>query len=360
MWECNFASEPADHKLIWLLFLKKVKWILAAALLGAVLGSGIYYLVNHVFAPPMEYQVSGEVYVEYEIVEGYGISLTCYNAETWNTMIQSDEFLDRIMAAVNEQGFFTSKELVKESMFVELVSDSRLLISHVTMEDPDLAVAVSHGLLRAIITFGEGQDGVKEIRIMSDPEQAAFKDKENRIISATITGAVLFVFFSVVVFLLYTAMDDSVYIPASFEKRYHIPSLETLSSPRLYADLTYLFKDLGKVAVLSMDEETPMEEVSHKLTKVYETVDGSLKKPEFIPFRNVEAHPLLTEEIRKTDACILVVGFGKHDGKKVERTISYLNRQDIKIKGALLWGTDEKLLSRYYGYHASNQKGIQL
>ncbi|HKM35131.1 MAG TPA: hypothetical protein VJY54_10370 [Lachnospiraceae bacterium] len=359
MWECNFASEPADHKLFWLLFLRKVKWILAAALFGAVLGSGVYYLGNQVFAPPMEYQVSGEVYVDYEVVDGYGISLTCYNAETWNTMIQSDEFVDRILATVNEQGFFISKELVKESMFAELVSDSRLLITSVTMEDPDLAVAVSHGLLGAIITFGEEQDGVKEIRIMSDPQQAAFEEKENRIGSAALTGAVLLVFLSMVILLLNTAMDDSIYIPASFENRYHITSLETLSSPRLYADLSYLLKDLGKVAVLSLDEEIPIEKVVDKLFKVYETGAKSQQKPVFVPFRNVEEHPLLTEEIRKTDTCILVAGFAKHDGKRIERTISYLNRQDCKITGGLLWGADEKLLSRYYGHKSANQKGIK-
>lgn len=360
MWECNYANEPADHKLFGLLFVKKIKWILFAALIGAVLGSGVYYLINQVFAPPVEYQVKGEVYVEYVIVDGYGISLTCYNAETWNTMIQSDEFMNLIMEAVKEQGFFVSRELVKESVFAELVSDSRLLITSVTMEDPDLAVAVSHGLLQAIVTFGEKQDGVKEIRMMSDPEQASALDAENRVGYAALTGAVLFLFLSTVIVMFNIAMDDSVYIPATFEKRYHISSLETLSSPRLFADLAYLLKNSTEVAVLSVADAVPIEEVTNELVRVYEADDSKKSTLKFIPFKNIEANPSLVEDIRKTDACILVAGYGRHDGKKIERSLSFLNRQDISIKGALLWGADEKLLSRYYGKQSDNQKGKQL
>lgn len=359
MWECNFSNEPADHKLFWLLFLKKMKWVLICSFLGALFMSAIYYLHRTVFAPPDEYQVQGEVYVDYVVVEGYGISLTSYNTETWNTMVQSDEFVDRIQTSVTGQGFSINRELLKESMYVKLVSDSRLLITTVTMKDPDLAVAVSHGLLQAIITFGEGQDNVKEIRIMSNPSEAAFVVQENRIFSRALTGAILGAFLSIVVCSLYIAMDDSVYIPSSFEKRYHIPALGTLSSKSLYMDLTYLLKDLNKVAVLALCKNIPIEEVTDQLSSLYDKGSERKQMPAFTPVLDVEEHPHMTETLRKAEGVILVAGFGRHDGKRIERTIAYLKRQDCNIIGALLWEADEKLLLRYYGSKKPNRKGNQ-
>ncbi len=342
MWECSYGDEPADRKLFWLLFIRKVKWILGAALIGAALGSGIYYLVNHVFSPATDYSVKGEVYVDYQVVDGYGISLTAYNAETWNTMFQSDEFINRILTSVNEQGFSVKEDLVKESILAELISDSRLLITTVTMKDSDLAVAVSHGLLNAILTFGEGEDGVKEIRVMSDPQTAVLEKRKSKIVSAAFTGAVLLAFVVACTVMLMITIDDSVYIPSSFEKRYHLTSLETITSPGLTADLSYLLKGVGKVAVISLNKQIPIEEVSEKLSSIY-------KGAEFIPFMNVEGPPALTDEVRNLDTCILVGRYGNHDGKQMEKTIAFLKRQDLQITGALLWGADEKLLSRYYG-----------
>ncbi len=359
MWECNFSNEPADHKLFWLLFLKKVKWVLICSFLGALLLSAIYYLHRTVFAPPVEYQVQGEVYVDYVVVEGYGISLTSYNTETWNTMVQSDEFMDRIKTSVTEQGFSISKELLKESIFVKLVSDSRVLITTVTMKDPDLAVEASHGLLQAIMTFGEGQDNVKEIRIMSDPSEAALEVQENRIFSMALTGAILGAFLSIVIVSFSIAMDDSVYIPQVFEKRYHVPALGTLASKSLYMELTYLLKDLNKVAVLALCKDIPIEDVADQLSSLYEIDSEGKQMPVFTPVLDVEEHPHMTETLRKAEGVILVAGFGRHDGKRIERTIAFLRRQDCNIMGALLWGADEKLLLRYYEPKKPNRKGNQ-
>ncbi len=359
MWQCNFSNEPADHKLFWLLFLKKVKWVLICSFLGALFMSAIYYLHRTVFAPPVEYQVQGEVYVDYVVVEGYGISLTSYNTETWNTMVHSDEFVDRIQTSVTEQGFSINRELLKESMLVKLVSDSRVLITTVSMKDPDLAVAASHGLLQAIITFGEGQDNVKEIRIMSNPTQAALVQQENRLISRALTGAILGAFLSIVVLSFCIAMDDSVYIPSSFENRYNVPALGTLASKSLYMDMTYLLKDLNKVAVLALCKDIPIEEVADQLSSLYDIGSERKQMPVFTPVLDVEEHPHMTETLRKAEGVILVSGFGNHDGKRIEKTIAYLRRQDCNIIGALLWGADEKLLLRYYGSKKPNRKGDQ-
>ena len=64
--------------------------------------------------------------------------------------------------------------------------------------------------------------------------------------------------------------------------------------------------------------------------------------------KDVWAADFKFDEIREEDAVILMVEAGAKNGKKIERVLQQLGRQDIKLCGAFLYNEDEKLIKHYY------------
>ena len=54
------------------------------------------------------------------------------------------------------------------------------------------------------------------------------------------------------------------------------------------------------------------------------------------------------DAVRKNDAVVLMVAAGNKNGKKIERIVEQLRRQDIGINGAFLYNEDKKLIKHYY------------
>lgn len=353
MWECDFADEPVDVKLLALFFMRKIWMCVAGILAGALLAGGGYFLKNVALAPEREYQTVGEVYVDYVWEDAYGISRSNLNEEEWKALVKTDVFVEDIVEQLAVQGILLEKPFVRESVDASLVSDSRIVTTTVVTDAPELSAAIGCALQKALLHFGEDNTRIERIRVLTEPVETRIVVHDIRTLQAAILGAVLGGLLSVGALLLYFVLDDSVYLPASFERRYHIPMLGTAASKDLAANLDYLLRGCTKAAVTAVEADIPVEEIAGLLQEkaADKAEEGEAKGRLLVSACGcVEAEPEKAEALRRADCVVLAVAAGRHDGKRIEKTLGFLKKQGVRVAGAFLWNADERLLKRYYGF----------
>ena len=348
MWECSYANEPVDVKLLWLFFLRKI-WIwISAVLAGALLLGGGYFVKNVVLVPEKEYQTVGEVYVDYVWEDAYGISRSNLNEGEWKALVKTDVFVDDILEQLAAQGIAAEKSFVRESVDASLVSDSRIVTTTVITDTPELSAAIGCALQEALLHFGEDNSRIERIRVLTEPVETRVVIHDIRTLQAAILGAVLGGLISLAAMFLCFVLDDSVYIPASFERRYKIPMLGTAASRDLAVNLRYLLRDCGNAAVTAVEQDIPVEEIVKVLQE--KTGGKGENRITLCACGCVDTEPDAVEGLRRADGVVLAVASGRHDGKKIEKVLAFLSKQDIKVNCAFLWDADEKLIKRYYGF----------
>ena len=355
MWECSFANEPVDFKLLVLFFLRKI-WIFAAAVLtGALLVGGGYFVKNVVLVPEKEYQTVGEVYVDYVWEDAYGISRSNLNEGEWKALVKTDIFVDYILEQLAGQGILLEKSFIRESVDAALVSDSRIVTTMVVTDSPELSAAIGSALQEALLFFVEDNSRIERIRVLTEPVESRIVVHDIRTLQAAVLGAVLGGLLSLAAMFWCFVVDDSIYIPASFERRYHIPMLGTAASKDLTANFHYLLREGGSIAVTAVSKDIPVEEVTAFLQEKAAATDGKTADKEVkggVLLRAcgcVEEEPKRAEELRRAKSVILVTASGRRDGKRIEKVLAFLKKQDVTVSCAFLWDADEKLIKRYYG-----------
>lgn len=348
----RYMREGIDLKRVFLL-LKDRLWIFAAAAIaGAVLGAGIYLLASLVFAPEREYQSVSKVYLNFSC-EPEDFNELSYNGYTWNDLMVTDPILNFTMESLPSE---VSREAVIEATKAEILSDIRLLTVTITTPQPELTAKIMEATQASLVHLGKADELFESIEIYSTegPAQIVW---DNRTVSAAVSGAVLALFVCIVAVGFWYIMDDSVYVGSDVEKRYGMPAIGvfTASEPgsfqsysnEIFANYTYLCRGNNKIALVSIDCGGDAEKAQQMLNKVL-----SMEKPvgEYIniPMAMPEDVPEVYEEIRKTDGAVLVVRFGSKNGKRIERALSNLQKQDCRVFGILLVEGNEKFLKNYF------------
>lgn len=360
MWEWSYAKEPFDMKLLVIRFIKNI-WIpVVAALLGAAIIGGSYFLVADVFGGPDTYEVTSTYYVEYGIAPETGNEYTYINYVSWNNWIKTDYFVENIWSCALEEGlepekYGIEKDDLKAFLFGDLPSDLHMPTSKVTTGDPELTKILSVAVEKAFGMFAEDQKEIENIKVV-DTTDVTVSDKNIRTFRACVLGGVLGAFFALIVMFLYYIADDGIYVPATFACRYGIPVLGTVAGygeemhlgKGTAEDVAYRFKECKTIAVTSVEEETDLKAVAALLQDM---------EKEFICIPSILQVPEAAEKLRETDGILLLAESGICNGKQIEKALYQLKVQDCKVEGVLLTGVDERLLKTYEltGYRGKNR-----
>ncbi len=353
MWECAYGKEPLDGKLLLLRLMKKIWVFFVAALLGAVVCGGIYYVSKIVLGEGTAYEATSTYYVDYGTDPLTDNTFTFINGTTWNDIwMKSDVFTDAILEKAGEEasailGSPLTSDMLKKYISADLPSDLRMPTTKVKTPDDRLTMILKTALEEVMVEFGSAgtQKEINSIRVVTSPAEAEKTIVDNRIVRACILGAILAVFFTFVVMVLLFVTDDSVYVPASFEYRYNIPMLGTLQSPELAANFGALFCGKSKVALVCVDEETAVTDVSVSLM---EKLGNAKKSTEFVNMPGLLTCPETLSKIKETDGLLLCIEAGARDGKRIEHILNLLKKHDIAVTAALLIHEDEWLQKAYY------------
>lgn len=341
MTEKEWMQEGFDLKLAALLYRRKIWISIVCALAGAAFAGGLYFLVHVVYAPAREYEAVSKLYLTFASDDD-GDAYQYYNGYTWNDLMGTEPILDKIMSNLPEE--FERMD-VRESIAADILSDIRLLTVTVTTHDPGRTEEIVRASEEALIRFGEEMIEFDKIEVIDhgQPELVVLEDETVR---AVIAGAVIGLLFSLLGLAFARVMDDSVYVPSDFEKRYPYPVLGVCFA--------------GKPELGRKELEEHIAFVSELTESVYEidTAEKTVKLPDgCMPSKGKTSNDGIAaaESMERDIGIILYIPYGRGNGKLLERWICEAKLYGCEILGAVIIGADEGLYRLYFSL--SGEKG---
>ena len=385
----KYTDETLNLRSFYLRFLKKI-WILPiAALIGAILAGGIYYLVTVTFGPERRYEAQARFHLTYSDdayirnAEGERV-LDWYNGATWTNFIFNDhDFLLELVKKLKEEGVDISQERMKvleaaggpdisnqlqalEEVGVDVIKDEskinvkgdiisneRFLLVTINETDKELVEKLTDAFIKSLESYPTYNESKAFESIVCMSKSDVYLEKaDNRMGVAIVFGAILAVVLAFFAVLLLDAVDEAVYVPEDCEKRYGCPVLGTVFagnevSELLRGELAGLYDkyaaDKENLLFISSDaaddasfSEKDLESVKKTLGSEY---DNKLSKVKAIS----------ASEIGAADGAILAVPYGKKNAAMTEHLISQLKKIECPVLGIIFTRADLKFIKRYYG-----------
>lgn len=350
MREGYYGKEPFDLRLTVLRLLVSLKQIIILTLIGTLIFGGGYYVKNVLMRTYRQYSATSAYKVDYTtppVASGdYFI-----NEATWNSLVQTNEFLTAVQEHITEETAVT-KEEIAGALSVKLPSDWNMPTTTVITEDETKSLCIARAVESAMQeNLAAYLDEVAAIRVMTNADMAQEVKPDVRPVRAFVLSAILSCFFVVVVFLLKETGEDGIWLPNTLYRRYGLKVLGTINSPEIAENIAYLFADKEEICVFAAGEGMDTTRVITQLEKVLreqtQEESGRLQK-KWVQLPSPRLCPESAQIIRKAEGTLLVVPAGRHAGKPLEYVLEYLQQQDCKVTAAILWDADEWLIKTYY------------
>lgn len=333
MWECDYAREPVNYRLFFLKLLKKI-WILPlAAVIGAVVIGGVYYVINMVIGDGYQYRARTIYYVKYA-ANADGEEADYYNYYTWQELLDTDYFVDGMYEAM---GGTLSKEYIIANVTATLEADYRYLYSQSISGDKQQSIAMEKKLSEIIVNFADIRDEIESIEVVDVADELSIEDVSLIYVGhSAVVGAIAGFIVAILGFIVCECVDTSIYLPATLEKRYHIPALGAPSMKEFEVNCKDILSD-KQTAVINLGD-----------------LDDEEIKAAFGSNADIEvcANPIEKSEeikiIKAKNCVVLAVKAGAHNGKRIERVIEQLARQGVKPTAFVLMKEDKWLIRKYY------------
>lgn len=359
MWEASYGAEPFDLRLTVLCVLRRLGLILAVTIAGTLLFGGGYYVKNVLLQPEPSYRAKSVYRVEYSVAEEKDVSTVHVNEMTWNTYMDTLQFLNEVRQYLPESRTYTDAEL-EGALNAVVESDLKVLATVVITNSPEESLEIAGAVESALVRdFAARISEVASISVMDPADEAEEVYPDVRPLRAVILSALLSFFFAVVIVLLKELGSDSIWLPATLRKRYGVQVPGTLCSPELAENIRYLFRGKKRIAVCPVQDEIDPVQVLKELQAACGELKPLWEETEWIPVPSPLLCPESCQTLRDAEGILLVLAAGGHAGKQLEYVMEYLKQQDCKLTGVLLWDADELLLAAYYGFRRKGEKSYE-
>lgn len=335
--ENEYMDRPADLKKIGLLIIKRI-WVFVVVILTSIVFTvGAYLIVKAVQYDGQYYLVSSDYYITFNLDE-HPNGVDYYNAYTWDSILRDDPIVDEVMELLPAD---YSREEVKASVVGRMLGDYRILTVDCTHKNPERAELIAQAYGDGLALFADKMDIMDAIELWSREECVAITE-ENLVYNAAFLGLLIGTVVAVFIVIFWNLLDDGIYVEGDFVNRFPILYLGVLTKKdtdyyrqELRDNLSYYLPE-GTYFVVSPDTITP----ENYITKLREI------NPYINDFVTAEGNTL--KKLRESDGVIVLLPWGKHNGNKCERLIRFLEKQDCRIKGAIVTDADNTFLNRYY------------
>lgn len=214
----ELENRTVDPKLVMLLFVRKISYVIIAAVIGGALCSGIYGLWYEKASGREQYLADSKFYIEFEENLEKDYFDYRYNGYTWNDLISTDLILGK---AMNELTEYSRKE-VDDCVEGEILSDLRLLTLHVSATTTDQVVRIQEVMNRVILDYVNEEEHITSIKMIRCDEPELVK-MDNHFMRVLLVGAVCFAILSVILILLGITVSEGIYLPQEAEERLLLP-----------------------------------------------------------------------------------------------------------------------------------------
>jgi len=347
--ENAYMERKLDLKKIWLLYWQRVWLVVVFTIAAAGIGAGAYNVVRSINSEGEFYRVSSDYYITFNEDEN---GVDYYNAYTWDTILRDDPVVDVVMDNLPDT---VSKDEVKAAVTGEMLGDYRILTVYADSKDPEFAKMIGEAYIKGLSQFADKISMIESIELWSQ-EEVALIVEENLTANATILGAVVGLVLGIIIWSIYYILDDSIYVEKDFSDRFTIPFLGMITrkgseicKQELKENLSYLLKGEEYYLVFaaknaSAEQPATVGGIQEKVSFVKELQDEHSAVKGILSLQREGL-----DTLRSSDGAILMIPWGSKNGKVVEKTVQFLEKQDCKIAGAVIYDAEDAFLKKYYG-----------
>ncbi|MEG1847967.1 MAG: hypothetical protein RR238_05800 [Lachnospiraceae bacterium] len=342
----QYGTEPADLKLLAIRLSRKIWIVIVVALWGGMLFGAGYFIKHVVMAPEPQYKTDSLLYVDFvedEDLDGKPKYYT-YNEAGWAGFVKTDTILDKAIPHLTNP---LLKEELRASVEAKVDSDYRFVELTVTHPKAVVALDIAHAMEQAFTEFAGEMQEIEQIRVMTratEPQRVLIDTHTWR---AALWGMILASVALILFILVKEVLNDAIYVPLTFEKRYGIPMLGAIVEKgdsnlvQITHNLDYLRRGqhLALVSIRGNSRIDTIDAPLARLAKEVLDIDAV-----YTPIQ----YPEQMEDIRTFDGVILEVPAGIKNGALIEDTLSMLKKHDCSVVAALLTHADAGLLRAYY------------
>ena len=329
MAEREWMQEGIDGKLLFLLFIRKMWIVVLSVVIGSIITTAIYILTHVVYAPAREYRAQYKYYLEFNVDEN-GDVYQHYNDYTWNSIMKSDDIQGYTVAQLQN----VAPDVISEAVYVEPLSDIRLLSINVTTTDKELTQRIADATEQSMYHFVDVMKEFKSIRVIQRTPSAMLAVNLDTV-RVAVAGAVAGLVVSVLALLLYFVLDDAIYIPITFQKRYAYPVLGMRCADGWHEEENRA--DMQKNQVYQIERLLQKKAITGE--KISSVIIKDLDTQSAMDYDKLR---------RECDAVVLQVPSGKRNGKLIEKQIMELLNNNLIILGAEIVDVNSKLFRQYY------------
>ena len=333
--ENSYMKQLIDWKRIWLLFSKRIWLIVLVTLAGALIGALGYKLVENLTSEGQFYRVSSDYYIFFN-EDDNGVDY--YNAYTWDNILRDDPVVNVVMENMPSH---ISKEEVRAAVTGEMVSDYRVLTVHVTSLDPETAQIIADAYEIGLVEFANRIELLKKIELWSQGDVVPVIENDYMVNVGLFSGVASFVLILLVLSFFYI-LDDSIYLEKDFTQRCEVPFLGMITKAgsqrtmqELKDNLAYVCKE-DTYYLVAWDNDIAGETVD-TLQEMAEAIKGC-----------VSAQGTDLDILRASAGAIVVLPWGRKNGRIADKLITFLKKQDVAVTGVLLTDADDNFLKAYY------------
>ena len=333
----KFWREGMDGKRFALCLFGRI-WILPAAAAGCALFAAlIYWIVAVGLAGAPEYQVFSQYRIYFDS-EKYGQIEDYYNAYTWGEIMKTDQVVDFVMEALPEG---ITKEQVKESVSVGAMNDVKIMPLYVTCQDPELAETIAQAYVYGLEQFALSIEGLTGMDCwLIEPAEEV--PRGTKLPNAAFLGAFVGAMGAFLIYILWYCLDDSIYLEEDLTQRYGCRVLGIITQKKNPAFLRELQVNLTRL---------PKGEAPVWLVQGADGEGGKWMDDVGLAFSGTASWPFADgeEENMRKGGVLLLLPWGKGGGRMARHVIGQLEKQDIPVLGAVIYGAGDRFLRAYYG-----------
>lgn len=372
-------KEGMDFRRLGLFFRKKIWLVLLLAVLGGGLGALAYQVIRGINMP-VEYQATSKLYIRFNEDEN-GDVYQGYNGYTWNDLIHSTTVMNCIQG--HTVGY--SQKEISDAIEASILSDVRLLTVTIIGENEKSVREIQNAVENGLAAYAQITDELKSITAIRTipPERIYWVDRTT---IACVCGAIAFGLISFAAFMFMFIADDSIYVQSDIEKRYTYPALGIMPVAQkglqpylqeLKANILHSLGENRKLVLIDIGDHAQLRaqdfekilnweeggslsglnnqsgdlvwhvhEVDEDADLFNRDSDGEWS---IVPVNEVGVTENICEGMRNSGGVIILVPFGtKSAPRKLERIVTLMKNQDIKIYGMVITEADEEYLNRYF------------
>ncbi len=294
----SFYYRSIDLKRFFRQFKKRIWLVLAATILGAVIGLVGYIAYSNIMSGNTVYRIRNDYYITFDY-EAFPNGPDFFNAFTWDGILRDDPVVNKALEVAPD----VTKQQILDTVTGEILGDYRILTVVVTGTDKELIQKISDAYKVALPAFADSLEQLSSIELWTDADLEVY-DEYTREPNAAFLGGFIGLLVSLFAVLVYGIFDDGIYSERDWVMNYpDIPYLGKRDTDEYRTNRSHLLKYDGNYIELSCDQ-------------------FRYDLDEF-------------DRMRAVDGVIILLRAGQDTVDRMDKVVYTLKKQDVNVVGVM-------------------------